>query len=140
MSRGRAWTEIEDSTLLRLHAEGMGWADIGVVIGRSRQSCHSRWQLLAPEPTQTCRGCGKTKPVSAFHERTGILQSPHARHILVCKACISQQAREASAASHGKRPVWRPAGPAMWDEPEPRPLSVSDYKTRLLARVRGANA
>ncbi|MCZ7598398.1 MAG: SANT/Myb-like DNA-binding domain-containing protein [Gammaproteobacteria bacterium] len=140
MSRGPAWTEIEDSTLLRLHAEGMGWADIGVVIGRPRQSCHSRWQLLNPDPVHTCRTCGETKPVSDFHKRKGFLESSHLSHILVCKACISRQAREASAVSHGKRPVWRPAGPAMWDEAPPGPLSVSDYKTRLLARVREERA
>ena len=129
MSRGRAWTEIEDSTLLRLHAEGMGWADIGVVIGRSRQSCHSRWQLLAPEPTQTCRGCGKTKPVSAFHERTVNSRA------LVCKACVTVQATNASRVRHGGTPKWQPAGPGMWSVAD-TPSQV-DYKARLLSRVKG---
>ena len=134
MGRGPAWTELEDSTLVRLHAEGMSWADIGVVIGRSWKACRFRWQTLNPEQTQLCRTCGETKPLEAFHQRKGFLESSHLSHILVCKACISRQAREASAVSHGKRDAWQPAGPGMWSVADAP--SQPDYKALLLMRVR----
>lgn len=142
MSRGPAWTELEDSTLVRLHAEGMGWADIGIVIGRSRSSCANRWQLVnakTPEARQvvmemTCRTCGETKPIDEFHEHKGILTSARSPRVLVCKVCIREQASNASRVGHGLAPRWKPAGAAMWSPPAEYP--DIDYKTRLFEKVK----
>lgn len=137
----RPWADEESATLTRMHAEGAGWSAIGTMIGRSRSSCYEHWKVINKTPeTQTCSKCGKTKSLDLFHRRTGILSSACISHIMVCKECVRKQLKHASAVSHGKTVAFKFAGPAMWDEPEPRPLSVSDYKTRLLARVRGADA
>ncbi len=46
----RGWTAAQDKEMLDLNEQGLGWTAIGVKIGRSRENCRYRYNILMTQP------------------------------------------------------------------------------------------